>query len=215
MIMEMFPTGVRGLLIAGLFASLLSTIDGLLTSSSALITEDIFLRFIRPKARDKAVKSFTQIVMAVVIIVVILLIPVAAEYRTVMSFVQSFFGDVFGVIIAIYLVGIFSKRATPKAAFTGMLTAVLLAIVLDVTTDIAFTYVGIFSFLYTIISTMILSLFEKPVPVKNLRNLTVFTIDNMKGPFVGAKVWPKIWYWIIGMVVIWFGMTLGWEWIVR
>ena len=107
--MEMFPVGVRGLLIAGLVASLLSTIDGMLTSSSTLITEDIYLRFFRPDARERTVKTFSRIVMTAVMVLVIFLIPLAAEYQTVMKFVQSFLGDVFGVIIALFLVGIFSR----------------------------------------------------------------------------------------------------------
>jgi SSS family solute:Na+ symporter len=215
MIMEMFPVGIRGLLIAGLFASMLSTIDGMLTSSGALITEDIFLRFIRPKARDRVIKTFTQIMMAAVIIVVIILIPIAAQHRTVMKFVQSFFGDVFGVIIALYLVGIFSKRATPGAAFISMVTAVTLAVFLDIATDLAFTYVGIFSFAYAVIAALVLSLFEKPLPEMKLRNLTVYTIDNIKGPLAGASSWPGLWQWILAMAVAWFGMTIIWEWMIR
>lgn len=214
-IMEMFPVGVRGLLIAGLIASLLSTIDGMLTSSSTLITEDIYLRFFRPDARERTKKTFSRIVMTAVIVIVMFLIPLAADHQTVMKFVQGFLGDVFGVIIALFLVGIFSRRATPKAAFIAIVSGVAIAIYLDFATELAFTYVGIFSFIYTVIATMLLSLLETPLSAERLRNLTVFTLEDTKGPFVGLSTWSSLWKWMLLMFVLWFGLTFIWEWLIR
>jgi len=54
-IMEFVPTGLRGLLIAGLMAALLSTVDGMLTASSALFAEDFYLRIIRKSAKPDAI----------------------------------------------------------------------------------------------------------------------------------------------------------------
>lgn len=214
-IYTMFPVGVRGLLIAGLIASLLSTIDGLLTAAGTLITEDIYLRFIHPDARDKAIKRFARIVQVVVIISALALIPFAAQYRTVTKFIQSLVADGFGVIIALYLVGIFSKRATPKAAFFAMVSGILLAAYLDFATEVSFPNVGMFSCLYAAVAVLVLSRFEKPLPREKLENLTVSTLYDVKGPFVGQAAWPNLWKWILALIVFWLGLTAIWESYIR
>ena len=158
-IFEFFPVGVRGILIAGLIASLLSTIDGLLTSASTLVTYDIYLRFLKPRATDKNIKFFIRSVQIVIIILALLLIPVAAEAKFITDFIQSLVADLFGVVIAIFLVGIFTTRATPKAALIGMFGGLSLSVYLDFYTSMSFVYVGIFSFGFTFISTLFFSLF--------------------------------------------------------
>jgi SSS family solute:Na+ symporter len=214
-IYTMFPVGVRGLLVAGLIASLLSTIDGLLTAAGTLITEDIYLRFVRPNAQDKTVKRFARITQAIVIIAALALIPFAAQYRTVTKFIQSLVADMFGVIIALYLVGIFSKRATSRAAFTAMVSGILLAVYLDFGTEISFPNVGIFSFVYAVVATLVLSRFEKPSSREKLESLTVHTISGAKGPFIGLAAWPNLWKCILAIVVLWVGLTVFWELYIR
>lgn len=214
-VLEYFPSGVRGILIAGLLASLLSTIDGLLSASSTLITSDVYLRFIRPGSSDKNTKKFARIIQAVIIIAATLIIPVAAKSTIIMGFIQSLVADLFGVIIALFLVGIFSTRATPKAAFYSMLFGTLLAVILDVSTDMNFAWVGVFSFTFSVLATIFLSYFEKPMPREQLRNLTIFTLDGTKGPWVGLKAWPALWKWIIGIFVGWHLLVVAWEIIIR
>lgn len=214
-LLDMFPVGVRGLLIAGLLASLLSTIDGILTATSTMGTKDIYLRFINSNSSDKKTKNIARSIQVLAIISVFIVLPFAAESVTVMSFVQSFIGDVFGVIIAIFLVAVFSKRATPNAAFIGGLTGIAVGVILDNATALSFPNVGISTFLYTIISILILSRFEKPMTDEQLENLTVHTIKGVKGPFIGLAAWPNLWKVILIIQVSWIGLTVLWEILIR
>ncbi|HRX87592.1 MAG TPA: hypothetical protein P5572_21405, partial [Phycisphaerae bacterium] len=75
--LDMFPRGARGLLVAGMMAALLSSADGLMTSSGTLLTQDVFLRFIRPGASAATAKLTTRICEAGVLIVAVSLIPIA------------------------------------------------------------------------------------------------------------------------------------------
>jgi SSS family solute:Na+ symporter len=213
-ILNYFPVGIRGLLIAGLMASLFSTIDGYLMSSSTLFIEDIYLRFTK-KSDDKAVKNVTRLVQAIIIVIVLFLIPVFVKTLTVMEFMQRIAGNFYGVIIAMFLVAVFSKRATAKAATFASITGFLLAVYLDIWTEVSYGYRGVFSFLYSVILTLILSRFEKPVPEKDLENLTIHTIKNKKAPWLGLAVWPNLWKWAIVLFVFWWGATLIWEWYIR
>jgi solute:Na+ symporter, SSS family len=211
-ILTMVPTGVRGILVAGLMAALLSTIDGMLTASSALFTEDIYLRILHRDATPGRLKLVTRIVEAFTIISTVALFPLVAKSQSAMAFIQSFYGDVLGVVVALFIIGIFTTRVTPWAAFIAMVSGVVFAVGLDIFTTINFTYIGFFSFLYTMITGYGLSVFERPVPIDRLVNLTIHTLPDVKAPWVGLAAWPSLWKWAVCIAVVWFAFSFAWEW---
>ncbi|MBN1293277.1 MAG: sodium/solute symporter [Candidatus Latescibacteria bacterium] len=213
-ILEMFPAGVRGFLVAGLMAALLSSVDGMLTASSALFSEDIYQRILRPTAKSSELKKVTRIVEALTILMTISLFPLVVKSQSAMAFIQSFYGDVLGVVVALYVLGVFTTRVSPWSAFIAMISGVAVSVSLDIFTEINFTYIGFFSFVYTVISAMILCRFEKPLPVEKLTNLTVFTLPDVKGPWVGLKSWPALWKWALFLASIWFVFSAVWEYFV-
>ena len=213
-ILTMFPVGIRGLLVAGLMAALLSTIDGMLTASSALFTEDFYLRIIRPSAQPDELKTVTRIVEALTILMTIALFPLVAKSQSAMAFIQSFYGDVLGVVVALFMIGIFTTRVSPWSAFTGMVSGVTFAVLLDIFSPVNFAYIGFFSFVFTIAVAVILSRFEAPVPLEKLTNLTIHTLPDAKGPWVGLKSWPNLWKWAVLIAIVWFSFSAWWEWII-
>lgn len=74
-LMNKFPVGVRGLLVVGMMAALLSTVDGLLAGSSSLLNQDIYKRFIRPKASDRHLKIVARIIQFAIILIVLWIVP--------------------------------------------------------------------------------------------------------------------------------------------
>jgi len=210
-IFDFFPPGMRGLLIAGLIASLLSTIDGLLTSSSTLFTSDIYLRFIRPDSGDRATKRVARGVQALAIVAALIIVPIAAESKFITDFIQSLIADLFGVVIAVYFVGLFSVRATGRGALAGMIVGLILAAWLDFLTNVSFPYVGIFSFTTTVVVALGVSRFGPPPSPEKVKNLTVWTLEGAKGPFVGLVAWPGLWKWIAVVVCGWAVLTATWE----
>lgn len=214
-IMDFFPVGVRGLLISGLIASLISTIDGLLTSTGTLITKDIYLRFLNPNSSDIRTKNFTRIIQGVsIVIALFLILPFAMKSEIITGFIQGLVADLFGVIIALFLIGIFYPRATSKASFASMVIGLAATVTLDIYTDINFVNIGIFSFSITTILVIMLSFFEKPKSREELRNLTIFTLDGVKAPWVGLKSWPRLGLWIVLIISGWWELTYLWEWLV-
>ena len=212
-ILIMFPVGIRGLLVAGLMAALLSTIDGMLTASSALFTEDFYLRILRPSAQPNELKKVTRIVEALTIITTIALFPLVAKSQSVMAFIQSFYGDVLGVVVALFTIGIFTTRVSPWSAFTAMVSGVVFSVSLDIFSPVNFTYIGFFSFVFTIATALVLSRLESPVPLEKLTNLTIHTLPDAKGFWVGLKSWPNLWKWAIYIAIVWFSFSAWWEWV--
>lgn len=213
--LTMFPVGVRGVLVAGMMAALLSSADGMLTASSGLLTEDIYLRFLRPAATAKQQKRVTRWLEAATLILSLSLIPLLMQSESAVTFVQNFYGDVLGVVVALYIVGMFSVRATAKSAFSAMLLGIIFAVALDVFTDLNFAYVGAFSFLFALLATLLLSRFETPLPRERLANLTIHTLADAPGPWVGLTAWPNLGKWAFGLSAAWFGVTWAWELAVR
>lgn len=210
--LEMFPTGVRGLLVAGMMAALLSSADGLLTASGTLISQDIYARFIHPNASVSRVKMVTRVLEAAAMAISLALIPIAMRHESAVTFVQDAFGDVMGVVVALYVVGIFSRRATARAALISMLTAIALAVGMHIWSDWNFAYRGFLSFVYAVAATLVLSRLDPaPAPAK-LTNLTVHTLEDVRGPWVGLHAWPGLWKWALGISAGWFGFTAVWEW---
>lgn len=73
------PTGVKGIILCGLFASLMSTVDSTFNSLATLWSTDIYARYIRPNATDEQkiqagrmailVSLFTALIMGMVLLV--------------------------------------------------------------------------------------------------------------------------------------------------
>jgi len=211
-IMEFVPTGLRGLLIAGLMAALLSTVDGMLTASSALFADDFYLRIIRKDAKPTELKKVVRIAEVLTIFLALALVPVFQASDSVMGFIQKCYAYVFGVVIAIYLIGMFTRRVAPRSGFIAMVSGVALTIALDSFTDINFAYLGVFSSIVTVIIFFASSVFEqKRTPTADLENLTVYTLSDAKGPWVGLKAWPGLWKWALALGASWFVFSYGWE----
>ncbi len=212
MMFEYFPVGIRGLLIAGIMAALLSTVDGLISSSSSLFAQDIYFRFFKKNLTEKQSKKYIRIIELGVVVLIFLFVPLFLGAQSAMELVQGFLGNVMGVIIALFVLGIFFKRTTSWAAFGSMLTGLVLSFALDIATDLNFAFIGTLSFSVTVVLGYALSFLEKPTETSKLINLTIWTLEDVKGPFVGLKSWPKLWLWAILLPLTWISVMFLWEW---
>lgn len=215
LLMRHFPVGVRGFLMIGLVAALLSTVDGLLSASGQLLNQDIFKRFIKPTASESLQKRFTQLSQVVFVGICFLVLPVFMNFSnregSAYQVLLDFLGDIMGIIIAIYVLGIFFTRTTAKASFVATILGIVIGGIVKFSTDLNFAYRGTLQFLLVIILGLILSRFEKPKTKEELQHLTIWTLDDTKGPFIGLKAWPGLWKWIIGLPLGWFLFTALWE----
>jgi SSS family solute:Na+ symporter len=212
-----FPHGVQGILVAGMMAALLSTVDGLLASSAAMLNHDIYKRFFNRTASDRHLKVVARILQFVMIIVVLAIVPVffpeegAAQQRSGYEILLAFLGSIMGVIIAIYILGIFFKRTTGNACFAAMLVSIALGFILDKFTALNFAHIGTIQFLTALALGYAGSHLEKPRTDAELTNLTVWTVEGIKGPFVGLAAWPALKWWAIGLPMCWFLLSAAWE----
>ncbi len=221
LLLNYFPVGVRGLLVVGLIAALLSTIDGLIASSASLLTHDFYHKHLRKRASDKHLKNVTRIVQVLVVLSVFLIVPSflsdgeTAGKTPAYELVQRFLGNIYSVLIAIYLLGIMFKRATANASLIAMIVGVAMGFTLDLTTELNFAFIGTLQFIVVMVFALWFSRFETRKTDAELENLTIWTLPDVKGPWIGLKSWPGLKYWAIGLPVFWAVVTLLWEWYMK
>ena len=68
-ILEMIPTGLKGLLVAGLIAAAMSTFDSVVNAGAAYWVRDIYQRFLKPEATERSLVWHSRAATAVIVVV--------------------------------------------------------------------------------------------------------------------------------------------------
>lgn len=66
--MNLFPVGLKGLVVAGLMAAAMSTFVALVNSGAAYWVNDLYVRFLKPDATNKAQITYSRVASVVVVI---------------------------------------------------------------------------------------------------------------------------------------------------
>tara|TARA_Y100000588_G_scaffold382468_2_gene470029 strand:- start:7844 stop:9469 length:1626 start_codon:yes stop_codon:yes gene_type:complete len=128
LITELVPTGLKGLISAGLLAALMSTIAAALNSCGTLVAVDIVAR-IRPQTTDQ-----TQVKIGRWSAVVIMLAAMAwstqgGRFTSIFEAVQVLGADLAPPITAVFLWGIFWRRGTSQASLATLFFGLVLGVV--------------------------------------------------------------------------------------
>lgn len=126
LVKELLPLGFKGLVVGGILAALMSSLASLFNSSATLFTVDFYEKF-RPQATERELVRVGRIATVVVVILGVLWIPVMKGLG---KFLYAYLQDVQSMlapgIAAVFLLGILSKRITPKAGLWGLLIGFVL-----------------------------------------------------------------------------------------
>ncbi|AEM69645.1 SSS sodium solute transporter superfamily [Allomuricauda ruestringensis DSM 13258] len=191
---NLLPSGLRGLVAAGLLAALMSSLASVFNSCSTLFTVDIYKK-LRPNAPEKKLVRTGQIATVIVVIIGIIWIPIMANISGVLyEYLQSVQSYIAPPITAVFLLGIFHKRINSQGAFVTMVVGFIvgaLRIVLELVKDsldpgsfwfllgnMNFLSFASWFFLFCIILIVVVS-YATPAPSdEKLKNLTYATISD-------------------------------------
>ncbi|MCH1510439.1 MAG: sodium/solute symporter [Akkermansiaceae bacterium] len=126
-IMQNLPTGVAGLIIAGVFAAAQSTISSSLNSVATAFTTDVYGRLLKPKSSDQErlrVAKRMVIVLGVVGIGVSSYLAMIKTDEVFMLF-NRFIGFALGPLGGLFALGIFSKRPNGLAGLLALVFGVI------------------------------------------------------------------------------------------
>jgi len=120
MITQLLPVGIRGLVVAGLLAALMSSLSSVYNSCSTLVTWDIYKK-INPTASEKKLVMVGQITTVVLVILGL----AWTQYMKLISeqlftYLQSVQAYISPPIAAVFLLGVFWKRLNAKGAIASL-----------------------------------------------------------------------------------------------
>ncbi|MCM1076502.1 MAG: sodium:solute symporter [Bacteroides sp.] len=128
LVAKLLPAGVKGLIVCGILAALMSSLASLFNSSAALFTIDFYQRF-RPKTDPKKLVRIGQAATVVIVVLGILWIPVM---RSVGDVLYLYLQDVQSVlapgIAAAFLIGILWKRASALGGMWALLSGLIIGL---------------------------------------------------------------------------------------
>ncbi len=128
LVAKLLPAGVKGLIVCGILAALMSSLASLFNSSSALFTIDFYQRY-KPKTDPKKLVRIGQAATVVIVALGILWIPVM---RSVGDVLYTYLQDVQSVlapgIASAFLLGILWKKATAMGGMWGLLSGLIIGL---------------------------------------------------------------------------------------
>lgn len=127
LIYRLLPTGILGLVIAGLLAAMSSSISATLNSASTLITMD-FTQKIRPNMTSKQLVRAGQIATCVLVILAAAWAPMIESFQSLWTYLQQILAFISPPIVAAFVIGLFYRRANAQGGFWSLVISYLLVI---------------------------------------------------------------------------------------
>ena len=128
LVAKLLPAGVKGLVVCGILAALMSSLASLFNSSAMLFTIDFYKRF-KPKTSEKKLVGIGQAATVVIVILGILWIPIM---RSVGDVLYTYLQDVQSVlapgIAAAFLLGICWKRTSAQGGMWGLIAGMVIGL---------------------------------------------------------------------------------------
>lgn len=128
LVAKLLPAGVKGLVVCGILAALMSSLASLFNSSAMLFTMD-FYKKIKPNTSETKLVRIGQIATLVVVILGILWIPIM---RSVGDVLYTYLQDVQSVlapgIAAAFLLGITWKRTSAQGGMWGLISGLVIGL---------------------------------------------------------------------------------------
>ena len=189
---NLLPTGLRGLVAAGLLAALMSSLASVFNSVSTLFTVDIYKK-LRPKTPEKKLVRTGQIATMVVVFIGILWIPIMSNISGVLyEYLQSVQTYIAPPIAAVFLMGILHKRINAQGAYVTLILGFVIGfgrIFLEILSDslpsgsflhfigtVNYLSFGAWFFVFCIVTIIGVSLATAHPPEEKVLNLTFGTV---------------------------------------
>ena len=131
-LMQFLPAGFKGIAFAALAAAIVSSLASMLNSTSTIFTMDIYKQFFNKNADDKKIVKVGRVSATVALIIGATMAPLLGGINQAFQFIQEYTGIVSPGILAVFVLGLFWKKTTNRAALWGALSSIPIAMFLKV-----------------------------------------------------------------------------------
>jgi SSS family solute:Na+ symporter len=188
----LLPVGLRGLVVAGLLAALMSSLSSVFNSTSTLVTWDVYKK-LRPDASERRLVLVGQLTTAVLVVFGLAWIPfmklISGQLYHYLQSVQAYIAP---PIAAVFLIGIMWKRVNAKGAMAALLSGFVLGMgrlvaelsksrldgLLYTYADINFLHFAVVLFVICTTILVVVSLLTAPPPEEKVAGLTFATLSR-------------------------------------
>lgn len=161
--------GLVGLILAGLFAAAMSTIDSGINGVTSVIVYD----WLSGKKLPLSVSRILAAILGATVIGAAVFVPVLGD--TVIGIITAIAGTSLGMLLAIYLLGMLIPRVNLPGVLIGLAIGLLCLAAVWIFTDIPTWWFGAFTIVPTFIAAAIASLFFSAPPEAALKDTLLRT----------------------------------------
>jgi len=208
---NLLPSGLVGLVMAGLMAAVMSHLSGAINSCTTILTIDVYTPYFNKNATDQQSVWFGKIAGMVIILMGILctIVLILFSEKPIFIYLLNAYGLFTPGIATMFLMGIFWKRTTHAGALTAGVLSVPLSLVMEFIFPSMpfFNRTGIVFWTCMIICAGV-SLLTKPKQVTELEGL-IWNKESLSLPIDQREQQrglrnPFIWWAFITAVVLYF-----------
>jgi SSS family solute:Na+ symporter len=194
---DLLPKGLLGLVLAGLIAAMMSSIDSALNSASTLVTMD-FIKKLRPQTTSVQLMWIGRAATFIFMLAAAAWAPQIDKFPTLWQYLQSALSYIVPPIAALFLLGVFWKRANADGALVGIAAGIISAVFFlgfgnsSWMPKIHFLYVAVIIFAVSCLAILAASLLTPPPLGKKVKAFTWHVeMYNMETMEIGGL--PLLW----------------------
>jgi len=198
MVAYVLPIGVRGIVVAGLLAALMSSLAGAFNASSTLFTIDFYSR-LKPNVSQERLVWVGRIATTVMVLIGLMWIPVIRGGKGLYDYLQGVQAYLAPPIFVVFFAGVFHKRLNAKGCLAALYTGFVLGLgrlaidtpvklgqgfhytegsFLWILNNIFFQYYSLLIFLVSLAVMFIVSYLTEPPSYEKITGLTYGTVTE-------------------------------------
>jgi solute:Na+ symporter, SSS family len=198
LVANVLPVGVRGIVVAGLLAALMSSLSGVFNASSTLFTMDLYSKF-RPQATQHKLVWVGRIATTVMVGIGLLWIPVIRGGKGLYDYLQGVQAYLAPPIFVVFFLGVFFKRLNAKGCLTALVVGFALGLIrliidtpvkllndftyakgslLWIVNNVFFQYYSLLIFIVCVVVMIVVSYATEPPSYERINGLTYATTSR-------------------------------------
>lgn len=186
LVTSLLPMGVKGIVVVGFIAALMTSLAAHFNSSATLFTID-FYKHHNPTANEHQLVWIGRLATIVVVVLGLVWIPVMRGLGSVLyEYLQNVQSLIAPAIAAVFLLGVFNRKITPKAGEWGLIVGFSIGMLrlglmvfkpamFQWFLDINWLHFCVFLFFFTMALMAVISMFTPKSTVEQLKGLTYFS----------------------------------------
>jgi SSS family solute:Na+ symporter len=174
LVKTLIPTGLRGLILAGMAAALMSNVSSVLNSASTIATMDLYGKVVRPHATERELVTFGRVSGFVILLISVLVgLYYSTQGESLYVQLQRVFFFIAPPFAVVFTLGLLWRRANATAAlwtiilgfaFTAFLVFYAFKYIDVLKPYKTYQHPALLAWVFCMITMIVISLLTKPPP---------------------------------------------------